>query len=185
MTDRRADRQVADKRGGFLDDPRRVRLLGIAFVVIACIASALLALAYNHSRPAEVGQAPTTVSSTFPLVLPESVAGYAREAGSASPSVGQDSSTTTARYLKDGTASVVVLLHRPATDPDSFLADAGFTSVTPGATDGACGTSSDSNGNGCAVIRGTTAILVVGLQDQDRAEMLTLTQQFAAAIAGR
>lgn len=176
---------AAQDDDGFLRDPRRVRQLGVLIVLVLSLLSGLLAYGYNRTRPAAYVTSPASSDALFSLQLPPALSGYTRESVAGEPSASADGTTTvTARYAKDDRTAVVVLLSRPATDPATFLQVAGFDSIVPDATDGACGTSTDADGNGCAVIRHRTAILTVGLLGQDRSDLLALTRQFAASVAG-
>lgn len=161
-----------------------VPLVGALLVLLALGGGGYAAYRYNANKPTEV----ITIGPSrtpWALMPPLSMGEYSRDANSAdTPSMNPNTkkSTITATYSKGGQATVVLLMSRPETDAKKFMTDMGMNAIIAEGS-GFCGTSSDNNHDGCAVIRDNTAISVVDLVGLSRVELMDLANQFGDQLA--
>lgn len=157
-----------------------IPLVGTLLVLLALGGGGFAAYRYNASKPQEV----ITIGPSrtpWKLMPPLSMGEYSRDANSAdTPSMnpGTKKSTISAIYSKAGQPTVVLLLSRPETDAKKFMSDLGMNAVIAEGA-GYCGTSADSNRDGCAIIRDNTAISVVDMVGLSRAELMQIANDFA------
>ncbi|HSN10875.1 MAG TPA: hypothetical protein VLS51_02050, partial [Propionibacteriaceae bacterium] len=128
---------------------------------------------------------PTVASITQgPLTLPPTAGSFARDpAQGASPSVhpGSKIQTVSATYSLNGTQEFVAIAYRPQTDPSAALAEIQARNITK-VNGGACGRATDQSRMACAVVSGTTAVLLMTLVDQSSDELIAAAQSVADGI---
>lgn len=128
---------------------------------------------------------PTVASITQgPLTLPPTAGDFARDPSQgSSPSVhpGSKIQTVSATYSLNGTQEFVAIAYRPQTDPSAALAEIQARNITK-VNGGACGRATDQSRMACAVVSGTTAVLLMTLVDQSADELVAAAQSVAAGI---
>ncbi|HET7724433.1 MAG TPA: hypothetical protein VFK68_07320, partial [Propionibacteriaceae bacterium] len=128
---------------------------------------------------------PTVTNITQgPLTLPPTAGDFARDpAQGASPSVdaGSKIQTVSATYSLNGTQEFVAIAYRPQTDPSAALEEIQARNITK-VNGGACGRATDQSRTACAVVSGTTAVLLMTLVDQSPDELISAAQSVAGGI---
>lgn len=128
---------------------------------------------------------PTIASITEgKLTLPATAGTYQRDPSQgATPSVDPDSKiqTVSATYSINGDQEFVAIAYRPQTDPSAALAEIQARSIMK-VNGGACGRTTDQNRMACAVVSGTTAVLLMTLVDQSADDLIAAAQSVASGI---
>lgn len=159
-------------------------LLGILLVLLAVAGAGYAAWRMNASKPQVVITASAS-RTPWSLTPPLAVGEYSRDANandtpSANPTTRKSAIAST--YARNGQNSVVLLMSRPETDVKKFMTDMGMNAVIQ-TEDGYCGTSVDTNRDGCAIVRDNTAIMLVDLVGLTRTDLMALTHDFAEELA--
>jgi hypothetical protein len=118
------------------------------------------------------------------LTLPVTAGTYQRDPSQgATPSEDPNSKiqTVSATYSVNGTQEFVAIAYRPQTDPSAALQEIQARSIMK-VDGGACGKTTDQNRMACAVVSGTTAVLLVTLIDQSTDELIAAAQSVSAGI---
>jgi hypothetical protein len=118
------------------------------------------------------------------LTLPVTAGTYQRDPSQgATPSEDPNSKiqTVSATYTVNGTQEFVAIAYRPQTDPSAALQEIQARSIMK-VDGGACGRTTDQNRMACAVVSGTTAVLLVTLVDQSTDELIAAAQAVSAGI---
>lgn len=118
------------------------------------------------------------------LSLPSTAGVFQRDpAQGATPSIDPASKiqTVSATYSLDGTQEFVAIAYRPQTDASAALTEIQASGVVK-VNGGACGRTTDQNRMACAVVSGTTAVLLVTLVDQSTDELIAAAQSVSAGI---
>jgi hypothetical protein len=118
------------------------------------------------------------------LSLPATAGVFQRDpAQGATPSIDPASKiqTVSATYSLNGTQEFVAIAYRPQTDPSAALNEIQANGVVK-VDGGACGRTTDQNRMACAVVSGTTAVLLVTLVDQSTDELIAAAQSVSAGI---
>ncbi len=119
-----------------------------------------------------------------PLTLPATAGDFSRDpAQGSSPSVdaGRKIQTVSATYSLNGTQEFVAIAYRPQTDPSAALAEIQARNISK-VNGGACGRATDQSRLACAVVSGTTAVLLMTLVDQSANELVAAAQSVASGI---
>ncbi|MEL4356441.1 MULTISPECIES: hypothetical protein [unclassified Luteococcus] len=159
-------------------------LIGTLLILASVAGAAYVAWRMNTGKPQVVVTA-SGPRTPWAMVPPLAVDEFSRDANandtpSANPTT--KTSTISATYARSGQNSVVLLMSRPEKDPKKFMADMGMNTVVA-TDDGYCGTSVDSNRDGCAIMRDDTAILIVDLVGQSRSDLMVVAHKFADEMA--
>ncbi|GAA1397561.1 hypothetical protein [Luteococcus peritonei] len=155
-------------------------LMGVLLGALVVGGAGLTAWRINAAKPQVVITAGPS-KTPFALVPPLAVGEYSRDASANDqPSVNPTTkkSAIAATYARGGQNSVVLLMSRPEADVKKFMTDMGMNTVIQ-TEDGYCGTSVDTNRDGCAIVRGNTAIMLVDLVGLTRTDLMELTHDFA------
>jgi len=165
-----------------------VKRPGVAVGILASVAvivAAGLGGYWLGQQGDEAVDTPTAAANPWTLALPDTVDEYSRNPGSdesQTTSSAPPKTTISATYSKGGQTSVLVLLSRPDANAETFLREAAFN-VVLAQDHGFCGTSTDNDLEGCAVVRDNTSILAVGMVDQSREELMSVAELFADTVA--
>lgn len=155
------------------------RLLTILAIVVAALLVVGVA-GYLFSR-----FNPTIANITEgKLTLPTTAASYQRDPSQgATPSMdpGSKIQTVSATYTLNGNQEFVAIAYRPQTDPSAALAEIQARNITK-VSGGACGRTVDQNRMACAVVSGTTAVLLVTVVDQTADELIAAAQSVSDGI---
>ncbi|MBI4901697.1 MAG: hypothetical protein HY829_14650 [Actinobacteria bacterium] len=119
-----------------------------------------------------------------PLTLPRTAGDFSRDPTQGTkPSVdtGSKIQTVSATYSINGTQEFVAIAYRPQTDPSAALAEIQARNITK-VNGGACGRATDQSRMACAVVSGTTAVLLMTLVDQSADELIAAAQSVSAGI---
>lgn len=159
-------------------------LAGLLALLLAAGGAGYAAWRINAAKPQVVVTAGPP-KKPWAMVPPLQMGEYSRDASAAeSPSANPTTKkqTIAATYAKGGQNSAVLLMSRPEKDAKKFMTDLGMNAVVATA-DGYCGTSIDTNREGCAVIVDDTAVMVVDLVGLTRTDLMTLTHRFAKELS--
>jgi hypothetical protein len=118
------------------------------------------------------------------LTLPPTAGTYQRDpAQGATPSADPISKiqTVSATYSLNGTQEFVAIAYRPQTDSTAALNEIQASGIVK-VNGGACGRTADQNRMACAVVSGTTAVLLLTLVDQSADELIAAAQSVASGI---
>ena len=118
------------------------------------------------------------------LTLPLTAGTFQRDpAQGATPSADPISKiqTVSATYSLNGTQEFVAIAYRPQTDSTAALNEIQASGIVK-VDGGACGRTSDQNRMACAVVSGTTAVLLLTLVDQSADELIAAAQSVASGI---
>ncbi len=118
------------------------------------------------------------------LSLPVTAGVFQRDpAQGATPSVDPASKiqTVSATYSLNGNQQFVAIAFRPQTDPSAALTEIQASGIVK-VNGGACGRSPDQNRMACAVVSGTTAVMLVTLVDQTTDELIAAAQSVSDGI---
>jgi hypothetical protein len=128
---------------------------------------------------------PTLASITEgKLTLPATAGVYQRDPSQgATPSEDPNSKiqTVSATYSLNGAQEFVAIAYRPQTDPSAALEEIQASSIVK-VNGGACGRTNDQNRMACAVVSGTTAVLLVTLIDQSTDELIAAAESVSSGI---
>jgi hypothetical protein len=119
-----------------------------------------------------------------PLTLPPTAGDFSRDpTQGTSPSVdtGSKIQTVSATYSINGTQEFVAIAYRPQTDPSAALAEIQARNITK-VNGGACGRATDQSRMACAVVSGTTAVLLMTLVDQSADELIAAAQSVSDGV---
>lgn len=164
--------------------PRWALLLIGTLTLLLAVAGAGYGAWYLNSRKPQVVVTASGPKTPWKMYPPLQMDEYSRDANSAdTPSANPTTkkSVISATYARSGQNTVVLLMSRPEKDPKQFMADMGMNTVVA-TDDGFCGTSVDSNRDGCAIMRDDTAVMIVDLVGQSRADLMVLAHKFADAM---
>jgi hypothetical protein len=118
------------------------------------------------------------------LSLPTEVGEYTRDvAQRPTPNLSADAKaeTISATYTRDRVSQFIVVAARPIDQPEQMLTDASATNITK-VSRGACGYLSTYNSPVCAISRGATGIMIVGLRDQPTDGLMKIAGDVASAM---
>lgn len=158
----------------------RVPLLigGVALVGLLVVVGLIAAFATRATAPQ-----PSATPSQTALELPATVGDLVKDASAEEPGVGADLETVSGTYRQNGKVSYVVIAGRPVTKAEDMLALISPTAVR--AVDNAvCGRDPSSDLDVCVVVRGTTAVMVTGAQQQQLSDIVTMANTMADAVVG-
>lgn len=158
-------------------------LTGVLLFALAVGGAGYAAWRINSTKPQVVITASAS-RTPWTLTPPLQVGAYSRDASandqpSRNPTTNKSAIATT--YARQGQNSVVLLMSRPENDTKKFMEDMGMNAVVPN-EDGFCGTSIDTNRDGCAVVVDNSAIMLVDLVGLTRTDLMELTHQFAEEV---
>lgn len=156
----------------------RVPLLigGVALVGLLVVVGLIAAFATRATAPQ-----PSAAPSQGVLELPATVGDLVKDASAAEPGVGADLETVSGTYRQNGKVSYVVIAGRPVTRAEDMLALISPTAVR--AVDNAvCGRDPSSDLDVCVVVRGTTAVMVTGAQQQPLADIVAMANTMADVV---
>ena len=162
--------------------PLPVKVVGIALIALLLLAAVWVGMSLGRSAPVEAPSfsppPPPAWAMEPPQVLGEFVQGTL-ERNPAGSAIGKE--IVRADY-SDGTDRVVLLLSRPETSLEQYLAEAGVEGATE-VGQSSCGTSIDTNRPVCARIADDTAIMVAGLTEQALSTLAGQVDEFYGAMA--
>lgn len=162
--------------------PRAVKVAGALMIVAVLGLASWLGLTLGSSGPAQTVTA-SPPPPEWPLDPPSVHGDWVRGDYSTQPPVeGQERVVVSAGYA-DGEQRIVLLLSRPETNLEEYLADAniGQTEVVGPDT---CGRSQDTDTPVCVRIADETAIMVAGLDQQGFPQLGRLVDEFHSVLAG-
>ncbi|MVA74962.1 hypothetical protein GC722_02800 [Auraticoccus sp. F435] len=166
--------------GGSTTGAKPLLVGGGALVLVLVV---VLVVAYLTAQAGPSGQ-PTTAPSAPPppLELPLTAGDLSRDPNQPDEDTGIDTDieTVSATYARAAEPTVVVIAGRPLSDPAAMLDLVEAEAVRP-IEDGLCGRY-PSGYDVCAVVRGSTALLGVGIAGQPVQDLLDDTQTVAAAL---
>ncbi len=152
--------------------------VGVLLIVIGAISTLLSAL---DDEPAV--QPTATATSALPMELPTRVDGFTKDPSSVKALGSEDSvRTISARYTKGGQPVFLGMLSQPESDAKSALTAAGGVDLASSGNGAWCGVLIDRQVNACSVWRNQTAIIVIGLTDQDYPELVSIAVKFSEAV---
>ncbi len=172
----RRGRSARRVRAAWRDHRRLLTISGIVMALLLVVGVG----GYLFSR-----YDPTVASiAQGPLTLPPTAGDFARDPSQgSSPSVhpGSKIQTVSATYSLNGNQEFVAIAYRPQTDPSAALAEIQARNITK-VNGGACGRATDQSRMACAVVSGTTAVLLMTLVDQSADELVAAAQSVSGGI---
>ena len=154
--------------------PRFVKVAGVIAAVVLLVVAGWIGLTLGKPSP----EASPTCELKLPVQVGDFVAGEAKE----SPAPDGKSSIIRATY-SDGNTKFVLLFQRPgpASNLDSYLGEVGISDISQ-VHDASCGIFVDSKNPVCARVLDSTAIMVMGLSNQDNESLAGLIDTVYATV---
>ncbi len=154
--------------------------LGVILIIVGGVSTLLSSLNGDPDV-----QPVASSESALAMELPTKVGDFTKDPSSVqtpAPGGADVKKTISARYTKAGQPVFIGMLSQPEPDAKSALTAAGGVELASTGNGVWCGLLVDRQVNACSVWRNQTAIIVIGLTDQDYPELVSLAARFSDAI---